>query len=280
MTVRALVLDLDGTLLNTKSEINPKTKAALIQLQQEGLHVILASGRPTPSVLAIAQELELDKYNGHIITFNGAHVMNYATKETLFEQPLNIESSKEILSHLDTFNVAPMICIDDMMYVEDVYAGIIDFRGGKYNVIEHEARSGAYKICEVDSLTEFVHRPLYKILVTGEVADLDRHLAAIKAPFHHKYTINKSADFFIELTDFNVDKARALQHVLDVFNVTQDEVMAVGDGMNDVTLLEFAKIGVVMGNAPDAVKAYADYVTDTNDNDGIVKALHHFNILK
>ena len=280
MTIRALVLDLDGTLLNSKSEINPKTKETLLKLQQEGLHVILASGRPTPSVLNIAQELELDKYNGHIITFNGAHVMNFATKETLFEQPLSVASSIEILAHLDTFNVAPMICIDDMMYVEDVYAGIIDFKGGKYNVIEHEARSGKYKICEVDSLKTFVHKPLYKVLVTGEVADLDRHLESIKHPFKDKYTINKSADFFIELTDFNVDKARALQHVLDVFDLKQEHVMAIGDGMNDVTLLEFAAIGVVMGNAPKAVQKYGNYITDTNDNDGIVKAVHHFNLLK
>lgn len=278
MEIKVIVTDLDGTLLNSNSQINPKTKETLLKLQRDGYHLVLASGRPTPSVVGIAKELEMDLYDSYILTFNGAHVMNFQSKEVIYQQPLSVESSKAILGHLESFEVVPMVCIDDTMYVEDVFSGMVEHQGVMKNIIEFESRIGNYKLCEVNNLKDFVSQPLSKILITGNVDYLEANLEAFREPFATTNTITKSADFFVEFTDFGVDKARSLETILSKIGASMENVIAFGDGMNDLTLIQSAKIGVAMGNSSQTLKSYANYVTDSNDNDGIVLALEHFGI--
>lgn len=278
MEIKVIVTDLDGTLLNSNSQINPKTKETLLKLQRDGYHLVLASGRPTPSVVGIAKELEMDLYDSYILTFNGAHVMNFQSKEVIYQQPLSVESSKAILGHLESFEVVPMVCIDNTMYVEDVFAGIVEHQGVIKNIIEFESRIGNYKLCEVNNLKDFVSQPLSKILITGNVDYLEANLEAFREPFATTNTITKSADFFVEFTDFGVDKAKSLETILNKIGASMENVIAFGDGMNDLTLIQSAKIGVAMGNSSQTLKSYANYVTDSNDNDGIVLALEHFGI--
>lgn len=278
MEIKVIVTDLDGTLLNSNSQINPKTKETLLKLQRDGYHLVLASGRPTPSVVGIAKELEMDLYDSYILTFNGAHVMNFQSKEVIYQQPLSVESSKAILGHLESFKVVPMVCIDDTMYVEDVFSGMVEHQGVMKNIIEFESRIGNYKLCEVNNLKDFVSQPLSKILITGNVDYLEANLEAFREPFATTNTITKSADFFVEFTDFGVDKARSLETILNKIGASMENVIAFGDGMNDLTLIQSAKIGVAMGNSSQTVKSHANYVTDSNDNDGIVLALEHFGI--
>ncbi len=278
MEIKVIVTDLDGTLLNSNSQINPKTKETLLKLQRDGYHLVLASGRPTPSVVGIAKELEMDLYDSYILTFNGAHVMNFQSKEVIYQQPLSVESSKAILGHLESFEVVPMVCIDDTMYVKDVFAGMVQHQGVMKNIIEFESRIGNYKLCEVNNLKDFVSQPLSKILITGNVDYLEANLEAFREPFATTNTITKSADFFVEFTDFGVDKARSLETILNKIGASMENVIAFGDGMNDLTLIQSAKIGVAMGNSSQTLKSHANYVTDSNDNDGIVLALEHFGI--
>lgn len=277
--INTIVLDLDGTLLNSEGAINPLTKQTLIDIQSKGFHVILATGRPTPGVIKSAQELELAYHDGYVLTFNGAHTMNFATREVVYENTLSTDLAKEVLAHLENYQVHPMICIDEYMYVEDVYAGVVNLNGEKLNIIQYEARGCNYKLCEVDNLVSFTKTPLYKVLITGEPEYLDANLESMKAALSDKVTIAKSAPFFVEFTNKGVDKSKSLTTILNRIGVTHENVIAFGDGMNDYSLLENAKIGVAMGNATQALKDVANYVTDTNDNDGIVSALKHFKLI-
>lgn len=277
--INTIVLDLDGTLLNSEGVINPLTKQTLIDIQSKGFHVILATGRPTPGVVKSAQDLELASHDGYVLTFNGAHTMNFATREVVYENTLSTNLAKEVLSHLENYDVHPMICIDEYMYVEDVYASVVNLNGEPLNIIQYEARGCNYKLCEVDNLVSFTKTPLYKVLITGEPEYLDANLEAMKAALSDKVTIAKSAPFFVEFTNKGVDKSQSLTTILDRIGVTHENVIAFGDGMNDYSLLENAKIGVAMGNATQSLKDIANYVTDTNDNDGIVSALKHFNLI-
>lgn len=279
MAIKAIVLDLDGTLLTSTGVISPNTKEALIQALRSGISVFLASGRPTPSVVGTAEALELDRHNGYIITFNGAHVMNFSTKETVFQQTMSVEDSKEVLKFLENYNVVPMICIDDRMYVKDVFSGFIHHQGIVKNILEFESRIGNYKLTEVDNLADSLKDELYKILITGEPDYLDANMDVLTQPFIESKTMSRSADYFVEYTDHGVDKAKALDKVLNKLNIHQNEVIAFGDGMNDATLLEYAGIGVAMANANPSLLPFADYITDSNDEDGIVSALKHFNII-
>ena len=121
-TIKAIVVDADGTLLNNHHQIMPETKEALIKAQQHGIKLIVASGRSLRRLLDIQAELEMDKYQGLLIAYNGSQAMNCQTKEIIYNQPLSISEGKAVLSHLKQFDVYPMIDKDDYMYLTDVFA--------------------------------------------------------------------------------------------------------------------------------------------------------------
>lgn len=120
--MRWIVVDMDGTLLNSQKIITDLTKETIIDMQKSGYRFILASGRPTSGMLQYAKQLDMDKYNGVVISYNGSLAMNVQNQEILFHKPLSTIQSKRILHHLKQFDVDIMIDKDEYMFVHDVYA--------------------------------------------------------------------------------------------------------------------------------------------------------------
>ncbi len=275
MTIKAIVLDIDGTLLNDKKEVSKNTREALIDAQKNGIKVVLASGRPTPGMLKYVEELKLDQYNGLLVSYNGAHVLDVCTQEELFSQPLSTETAKAILEHLKQFDVKPMIAHGDYMYVNDVFDGILDLgaMGKQFNIIEYESRGGNFQLCEKTDLAAFVEFPLHKILVAAQPEYLQKHAENILAPFKDTVSGVFSAPMYFEFTDQGIDKAHALEQSLKPLGIQQEHIVSFGDGHNDLSLINYAGIGIAMGNAVDELKSAANKVTATNNEDGIAKAL-------
>ena len=149
MAYQIIVLDLDGTLTNSKKEITPKTKEALMRIQKEGKTVVLASGRPTPGVLPLAEELELEKYGGYILSFNGAKIINCRTKEVVYNKTV----PEEYVKHL--YDYAVKMNIGILSYTE---SGIVLGNGkDKYN--ELEARINHLPMQEVHNFVEYIDSP-------------------------------------------------------------------------------------------------------------------------
>lgn len=280
--INTIVLDLDGTLLNSDKKISPKTKEVLLEAQKQGMRVILASGRPTPAMLHLADELELNKYHGLVISFNGAHVIDYESKEVLYSQVVDPNLAPKLFDHLSEFDVIPMIANDNYMYVNNVYNMMINPRshiendGSLMNIIEYESRAGNYKLREMENFAKEVDFELHKVLVAGDPQYLLDNAEALTKVFEGKMNMVFSAPFFLEFTDYGVDKANTLDITLNNIGLSRDSVIAFGDGHNDKTLLEYAKIGVAMDNAEDAVKAIADEITLSNDHDGIAHIIKRY----
>ena len=276
-TIKAIVLDIDGTLFTSERTISPKTKAALLQAQARGVKVILASGRPTNGMWHIADELELNKYNGFIASYNGSHVIDTSNEQVIFDQSINIETSKQILKHLEQFEVIPMINDETTMYVHDVYKQHITMDDGSlFNIIQYEARGGNFLLAEKKSLADFLTFPINKLLIAGDPDYLKKHHQMIYQPFTQQVTGSFSAPFYFEFTAKGIDKAAALEAILQPLGIERHNVMAFGDGMNDLTMLEYTGIGVAMGNAKEELKEIAQYTTLSNDQDGIAYALERF----
>ncbi|MBL1226918.1 Cof-type HAD-IIB family hydrolase [Enterococcus sp. BWR-S5] len=275
MAIKAIVLDIDGTLLNDEKEISAKTKQALINAQEQGIKVILASGRPTTGMQKHVKELQLDKYEGFIVSFNGACVIDCKTDEMLFNQAMSVEDSKAILEHLKQFDVKPMIDKEDYLYVNDVFDNIVTLPTGEFNIIEYESRGGNFKLCEIDDLAAFVDFPLNKILIAGDPDYLQEHHVAMKAPFEGSLNAMFTAPVYFEFTDKGIDKAKALDSVLPNFGIHAEEVISFGDGHNDRSIIEYAGVGVAMANAVDDLKA-ADEITLSNNEDGIAVMLEKY----
>lgn len=274
--INTIVLDLDGTLLNPNHDIEPKTKQALIKLQEKGFRVVLASGRPTPGMLRYAQELKMNEHHGLIISYNGACVTDCQTNEIIFEQTIPNDLAKSVLDHLESYDVIPMIVNGKLMHVNSVENGIIQLNNEDLNIVQHEAEICGFDLNEEKQLSNVLDFPLYKILVAGTPAYLTEVHKELDAPFVEKMNCVFSAPFYYEFTDKTVDKAKTLSKVAERLNLSSNNFMSFGDGMNDLTMIKYAGMGVAMGNAEPAVKEAADEVTRCNYEEGIYHILNSY----
>ncbi|KDN59163.1 Cof-type HAD-IIB family hydrolase [Exiguobacterium sp. AB2] len=270
--IQAVLLDLDGTLLNDQKMISPKTKETLLSLQANGIRIVLASGRPKRGIEPFATELKLEQYGGLIVSSNGACVTDATTGETLFEQAIDRDVARAILDHLTGFDVIPMLNDETYMYVNDVFSGMLELNGEPFNIIKYESRGGRFQLREEPRLADAIAFPVYKILVAGQPDYLQANVDAMSQPFNQQVTGMFTANMYYEFTDYGIDKARALDHVFQQVGIASDQTIAFGDGHNDRSMLEYAGISVAMDNAVDAIKAIATDVTRSNNEEGI--ALH------
>lgn len=267
------ICDIDGTLLNTSKSISDKTLNELIQWQLEGNLLILASGRPTSGMLVHAHTLKMEKYGGLLISSNGACVVDVKTQNTLWEKFIDHNTASDVLKHLESFNVIPMIAQGNYLFVNDVFNNTINLEGQTINIIEYESRGGGYKLKEYEHLSESLDSPLYKILVAGDPYYLKEYVSEISQPFNNCLTSTFTAPFYYEFTDKGIDKAKALHFIIETLNLSHDNTIAFGDGDNDYTLLESCRVGIAMSNATPRLKSIASMITLSNNEDGIAHAL-------
>ncbi|MBC2273032.1 HAD family phosphatase [Listeria welshimeri] len=276
MTTQAIILDIDGTLLNDDKKISSETKKALITAQQNGVKLILASGRPTTGMHLYAEQLEMEKYHGLLVSYNGAKVVDCQTKEELFNQTLTIAEGKAVLEHMKQFEVKVMIDKDDYMYVNNVYDCYIPYKGEEINIIQYESRGGNFKLCEKEDLAAFLDYRINKILTAGDPDYMQKNYQAMRAPFKNTLNCVFTADFYFEFTAKNIDKAKALDTVLTPMGIHAENIIAFGDGHNDITMVKYAGTGIAMDNAVPELKAVANSITLSNNKDGIAHVLNNF----
>ncbi len=274
--IKAILLDIDGTLTNDKKTITPKTIEALKKAQEKGVTLALASGRPDQGLMQYAKMLDMQKHHGIFICYNGAKVMDCQSGEVFFEQAMTIEESKEVLEHIKKFKVSPIIAHGEYMYTNDVYNGFLENNGNPINIIAYESRGNGYILCEKRDMAAFVDFPVEKILTAGEPPYLQEHYEEMQAPFKDKLSCMFTAPFYFEYTAKGIDKAKAIDTVFSKLGYCREELMAFGDAQNDLTMLQYAGIGIAMGNAVQVVKDAADDVTADNNHDGIALSLEKY----
>ena len=270
---KVIIMDVDGTLLNSYKKIPEKTKAELLRVQKEGALLVLASGRPVSGLADLAKELEMDKNQGLLVAFNGSKVVNCQTGETMFDETIPVEDGQAVLEHMKKFDVRPMINKDEYMYVNDVFNNRVHIYGDEVNIIQYESRGGKFKLCEMSDLAEFADYPLNKILTAGEPEYLRAHYTEMMEPFQGELSAMFTAPVYFEFTAKGIDKAKALDYVLTSLGYETDDMIAFGDGENDCSMVAYAGTGVAMGNAVDALKNVADEITLSNEEDGIAQVL-------
>lgn len=263
---RAIALDLDGTLTNHDKVVTPRTRQALLLAESKGAIIILASGRPTYGIVPVAECLELEKRGGYILSYNGGNIVNAKTGEKLFSQflpdaviPILYKYAKE-KSHA-LLGYAGNEIITEMP--DDPY-------------VKEESRINKMNIRKVDNLLDDLEPHPTKLLMTGDPTDMIKAEEELVEILGEKMDIFRSAPFFLELVPKGIDKAQSLLRLLSKINLTPADLMAFGDGYNDLSMLKLAGVGVAMANAAPEVRADADYVTLSNEEDGVAEALLHF----
>lgn len=266
MAYEMLVLDIDGTLTNSKKEISQTTKEAILAIQQRGHHVVLASGRPTAGIIPVADELNMKEFGGFILSFNGAKVIDYKNNEVIFQNTIPAELIPEIYQAAVEAKVG-VISYDDTSIIT---ASEID------EYIEKESKINHMPIKVVDDFVAYIDYPINKCLMTGEPSYLAEVEKSMKARFGDKLSIYRSEPFFLEIMPMHIDKAHSLEKLLDALHMSREQMISCGDGYNDLTMIQYAGKGVAMGNAQKEVREAADYITLTNDEDGVAFVIDKF----
>lgn len=266
MDYKLLVLDIDGTLTNSKKEITPKTLEALLKLQERGIAVAIASGRPTPGVRMAAEKLELARFGGYTLSFNGGRVRNEKTKEIVMEQTLPADMPGRLYQEALNYGVG-MLSYDDE-------AAIAATEVDQY--MEIEARINHIPLKRVENFVEYMTFPTNKCLMTGEPEHLVRVEQELKKKYEGILNIFRSEPYFLELMPLGIDKAETLKRFAPLLGLTREQLVCCGDGFNDITMIAYAGLGVAMENARDEVKKAADFVTGSNDEDGLVTVVEKF----
>lgn len=263
---RAIALDLDGTLTNHDKVVTPRTRQALLLAESKGAIIILASGRPTYGIVPVAECLELEKRGGYILSYNGGNIVNAKTGEKLFSQFLPDAVIPILYKYAKEKNHALL-----------GYAGneiITEMPDDPY--VKEESRINKMNIRKVDNLLDALEPHPTKLLMTGDPTDMIKAEEELVEILGEKMDIFRSAPFFLELVPKGIDKAQSLLRLLSKINLTPADLMAFGDGYNDLSMLKLAGVGVAMANAAPEVRADADYVTLSNEEDGVAEALLHF----
>jgi Cof subfamily protein (haloacid dehalogenase superfamily) len=248
MKYEMIVLDVDGTLLNNDLIITARMQAALIKVQQMGMHLVLASGRPTHGVLPLAKELELDKHEGYILSYNGGQIIEMRTDKLLFEKRVN----SEMISYLE--KTAKKNGLDIFTYQKNT---LYTNRASNQHIIQEAERNNMH-IREVENFAENVcFSPCKCMIVSDDEESLIKLENHWKKRLAGELDVFRSEKHFLEVVPPFIDKANTLSVLLEMLGIEAENVVAIGDGVCDVTMIQLAGLGIAMGNAQESVKACA-----------------------
>lgn len=266
MSYRMIVLDIDGTLTNDEKKITPKTKEALMNAQEQGAIIVLASGRPVAGLLRISKELELNQHHGLLLAYNGGKVIDAQTDQLIYEKAMPLERAKAILRHLKQFPVTPMVDDGNCLYVPDKNGHKVDY----------ESSINDLTVKELPELAEQLDFSPVKVLTAAPNEVLMSVMKDITSPFEEEFSFIMSAPFYLECNMKGISKADSLGRVCESLHISPEEVISFGDAQNDLSMIEFAGHGVAMGNACEELKAAADEITLSNNEDGIAAVLERY----
>ncbi|MFQ7672459.1 MAG: ATP-dependent zinc metalloprotease FtsH, partial [Clostridium sp.] len=263
-----LVLDVDGTLHNSHREISDATKNALIEAQKRGKTIAIASGRSIAGIRQTASAISLEEYGGYVIAYNGTTVINCKTGECIYNQTLPADLIAPVYEEAAKLQVAIMAYRDS--------AKEIIVAGGVTDYVAADAAASCVTIRETEQFVKELSFPINKIFVSGEPDKMKEVERILQRKFGSVLNVFRSDPYYVELLPKYTDKGVAVDKLVKYMDITKERVMCVGDSNNDLPMLRYAGMGVAMGNASDRIKEQADYVTDSNDDDGIVKVIEKF----
>ncbi|MGO0123168.1 Cof-type HAD-IIB family hydrolase [Desulfothermobacter acidiphilus] len=260
--IRLIAVDLDDTLLDPELRITPRTRRVLQEVQRRGVRVVLATGRMYQATVPYAAELGLE---GPIIAYQGAWVRDFPGGKERLHLPVPLDRALEVLEYLTPLGFHLQVYVNDRLYCARYTP-----EGERYAVM-----------CRVEfqvvgDLCSFLRSPPTKILMVAPEEEIDRLLPGLRARFGEDLHLGKSKPYFLEIAHPRATKGEALAYLAQQLGLVAEEVMAIGDGYNDISMFRFAGLAVAMGNARPAVQDEADFVTASHAEEGVAQALEKF----
>ena len=262
MKYKVLVLDMDDTLLTDDHTISNENAVMLSKAQELGVYVILASGRPTPAMTAFAKELKLD--NSYMISYNGAVITDLKEDKVIFEQTLTQAQIHELYdyslkskTHIITYVNGKIVSETDSEYIE-IEKNITGLEHNKVLSFKDEVQSSAVKCI-------LLEEPSY-------LKEVEKDL---KATMPH-LSVSMSKPFFLEVAQNGIDKGASIKFLAEKLDILQSEIIAVGNAGNDLTMIEYAGLGVWVDNVDPELRDKANFIVASNNDHGVAEVVRRF----
>ncbi len=269
--MKLVALDMDGTTLDSDRKISEYTKEVIEKSIESGVIVMAATGRPQYSVPEQFLKLKGVRY---LITCNGARIVDLKTNDIMYEQMLNKDDVLEMIQIARKYDAYYEAIISGVGYTtKEMLDNVV-----KYGWLENMASYLKKTRKIVDSIENTVNEAVlgidkFQVVITDKVK---REEALAEFRRLGAYEMDSAFERNIEITAPKVNKGNGLETIAKRLNIPMEQTMAIGDGMNDYSMVKVAGVGVAMENAVEELKTIADYITDTNDKDGVAKAIARF----
>lgn len=267
MAIKLVAIDLDGTLLNSKREVSEENKKAIQAAKEQGVSVVLCTGRPLKGMTHILKECNLLEEGDLGITYNGGLVQWTHTGETLSQIVHTKEDVLEAYELSQRMNM-PINLIDLDHVYEPPYP---EKKKSLYATIMNAL---PFKPIDMTTLPDSL--AINKMVMCWHQEELDEAIIMIPEKYHERFTIMKSRGNLLEILPKMVDKGKGLAMLAEKLGLNKEEIMGLGDQQNDLAMVEYAGVGVAMDNATDQVKKAADFITKSNDEHGVAYAIEQF----
>ncbi len=261
---KLVAIDIDGTLINDRMEITKEVNEAIQAARAKGVKIVLCTGRPINGVHRYIEELRLNEGDEFVITFNGALVQKVKTSEEISGLSLNYQNLKELYDLAKKIH-SPMHFYDS----ENIYTP--NKAINKYTVLDSHVTQVPLHYRILEEIPEDIQIP--KIMFIDEPERLNKVIAAIPESFKEKYEIVQSSPFFLEILHPGVTKGNAIKQLAEKLSIQREKIVCIGDGKNDLSMVEYAGCGVAMANAVPSIKEIAKFHTMSNNGNGVAYAI-------
>lgn len=262
---KLIAIDMDGTLLSKDRTISKANYDAIQNAKSKGVKVVLATGRPIKGILEYLKQLKLLSKDEYAVTYNGALVQNTDHSEIIAKKPLSMADN------LYLYNLSKKLQVNIHSLTLDC---CITPKKNKYSELEAELNSIPLK--EVNFKALDYNTTIVKTMFIDDEKILDRVIKNLPEEVYEKFTVVRSAPYFLEFLDKSSNKGVGVHLLAENLGIKREEVICIGDAGNDIHMVEYAGLGVAMENAFDELKNVADYITTSNEEDGVAHVINKF----
>lgn len=262
---KLIAIDMDGTLLREDKTVSERTKRAIKVACEKGVRVVLASGRPIEGLERYLEELGLNTEEDYVMSYNGSLIQNVKTKESISKNVLKGED----LHYL--YDLSQELGINIHAFSK---MGCVTPRMSEYSILE--GRINGIPVLEIDYSEVAKEEDIIKVMMVDPEEILEEAIKKLPQEVYEKYTVVRSAPYFLEFLSKSSGKGIGIKALAEHLGIKQEEIICIGDAGNDLDMIQFAGLGVAMGNAFKEVKEVANYITKTNEDDGVAHVIERF----
>lgn len=264
--IKLVAIDLDGTLFDKKKNISNENKEAIKKCKENGVKVVISTGRPISGVLPLLEELNLNTADDYVITYNGAKVFNVGTREIIFSSTITGRDTKEI------YNESLKLGVNFHAFRKN--EELITPKHNPYTTIEATINHVEDHIFDPNLIND--GDEFLKAMMVDSEENITRIIPLVSKYFTENFSMVRSSKIFLEFLNKNTHKGHALRALANYLNIDISNTMAIGDAGNDLPMILASGIGVAMDNAFPDIKEKADFITLSNEQSGVAFAINKF----